>query len=206
MVALRDGLRWAHRAPGCRICRLGFQWLGLTQAAYPIVVASVAARRSSLGFAWGLQPSRRRPRRLRDRLESRSRAPGRLAPRRVTFCGVRAGGRLTGLAALLNSVRFNQIPSNAGLGLEMKVIAAVVVGGAAITRRTRHDRRHRARRRPARPDRTGADVSRRQRVLGARHPRRDHPRRGGARRRSRAPMSHAASVAAMRSGLPSPQR
>src|SRR5262249_54074557 len=42
-------------------------------------------------------------------------------------------GALTGLAALLNSVRFNQIPSNTGLGLEMKVIAAVVVGGAAIT-------------------------------------------------------------------------
>jgi len=34
---------------------------------------------------------------------------------------------------VLNSVRFNQIPSNAGLGLEMKVVAAVVVGGAAIT-------------------------------------------------------------------------
>src|SRR4029078_12548982 len=30
------------------------------------------------------------------------------------------------------SVRFNQIPSNAGLGLEMKVIAAAVVGGTAI--------------------------------------------------------------------------
>ena len=43
------------------------------------------------------------------------------------------GGALTGLAALLNSVRFNQIPSNTGLGLELKVIAAVVVGGTAIT-------------------------------------------------------------------------
>jgi rhamnose transport system permease protein len=41
-------------------------------------------------------------------------------------------GALTGLAALLNSVRFNQIPSNAGIGLEMKVIAAAVVGGAAV--------------------------------------------------------------------------
>ena len=38
----------------------------------------------------------------------------------------------TGLAAMLNAVRFNQIPSNAGIGLEMKVIAAVVVGGVAI--------------------------------------------------------------------------
>ena len=41
-------------------------------------------------------------------------------------------GMLTGLAALLNAVRFNQIPSNAGIGLEMKVIASVVVGGASV--------------------------------------------------------------------------
>ena len=33
---------------------------------------------------------------------------------------------------MLNAVRFNQIPSNTGIGLEMKVIAAVVVGGVAI--------------------------------------------------------------------------
>jgi rhamnose transport system permease protein len=51
---------------------------------------------------------------------------------RVTFGVFIVAGALTGLAALLNSVRFNQIPSNAGLGLEMKVIAAAVVGGAAI--------------------------------------------------------------------------
>jgi rhamnose transport system permease protein len=50
----------------------------------------------------------------------------------VKFTVFAAGGALTGLAALLNAVRFNQIPSNAGLGLELKVIAAVVVGGAAI--------------------------------------------------------------------------
>ena len=31
-------------------------------------------------------------------------------------------------AGPINSVRFNQIPANAGLGLEMKVIASVVVG------------------------------------------------------------------------------
>ena len=36
---------------------------------------------------------------------------------------------LTGAAAVLNSVRFNQIPSNTGLGLELKVIAAVVKSG-----------------------------------------------------------------------------
>jgi rhamnose transport system permease protein len=30
-------------------------------------------------------------------------------------------------------VRFNQVPSNAGVGMEMQVIAAVIVGGAAVT-------------------------------------------------------------------------
>jgi rhamnose transport system permease protein len=51
----------------------------------------------------------------------------------VKFWVFALAGFLTGLAAVLNSVRFNQIPSNTGLGLEMKVIAAVVVGGAAIS-------------------------------------------------------------------------
>src|SRR6185295_12777079 len=51
---------------------------------------------------------------------------------RVTFWVFAIAGALTGCAALLNSARFNQIPSNAGLGMEMKVIAAVVVGGTAI--------------------------------------------------------------------------
>jgi rhamnose transport system permease protein len=52
---------------------------------------------------------------------------------RITCSVFALAGALTGLGALLNSVRFNQIPSNAGIGLEMKVIAAAVVGGAAIS-------------------------------------------------------------------------
>jgi rhamnose transport system permease protein len=51
----------------------------------------------------------------------------------VTFWVFTAAGALTGLAALLNAVRFNQIPPNTGIGLEMRVIAAVVVGGTVIT-------------------------------------------------------------------------
>jgi rhamnose transport system permease protein len=42
-------------------------------------------------------------------------------------------GAFVGLAALLNAVRFSTVPGNAGLGLELKAIAAVVVGGTAIT-------------------------------------------------------------------------
>ena len=51
----------------------------------------------------------------------------------VTLCAFASLGALTGLAAVLNAMRFNQIPANTGLGLELKVIAAVVVGGTAIT-------------------------------------------------------------------------
>src|SRR3984893_12684340 len=54
-------------------------------------------------------------------------------PSRIIFSVFTILGALTGLAAVLNSVRFNQIPSNPGMGLEMKVIAAVVIGGTAIT-------------------------------------------------------------------------
>jgi rhamnose transport system permease protein len=42
-------------------------------------------------------------------------------------------GALTAVGAVLNAARFNQVPSNGGIGLEMQVIAAVVVGGAAVT-------------------------------------------------------------------------
>jgi len=42
-------------------------------------------------------------------------------------------GGLVGIAALLNAVRFSAIPGNSGVGVELKAIAAVVVGGAAIS-------------------------------------------------------------------------
>jgi rhamnose transport system permease protein len=54
-------------------------------------------------------------------------------PARVTLAVFAFMGALVGLAALLNAVRFSTVPSNAGLGLELKAVAAVVVGGTAIT-------------------------------------------------------------------------
>src|SRR5262249_50691585 len=42
-------------------------------------------------------------------------------------------GALTGFAAAVNSVRFSDVPANAGVGLELQAIAAVVVGGTPIT-------------------------------------------------------------------------
>jgi len=132
MVSLRDGLRWLTEGAWVQDLPTGFQWLGFTQSGYLIVVLTIAAILTAF-VAWGL----RNLAAGRAVYATGSNPEGaRLAgidPVRMTFFVFTITGALTGFAALLNSVRFNQIPSNAGLGLELKVIAAVVVGGTAIT-------------------------------------------------------------------------
>jgi rhamnose transport system permease protein len=132
MVGLRDGLRWSTQGAWIQDLPSGFQWMGLSQSSYPIVMFLIAAI-LTIAIAWGL-------RNLgggRDVYATGSNREGaRLAGINtsiVTFSAFAATGALTGLAAAVNSVRFNQIPSNAGLGLELKVTASVVVGGAAVT-------------------------------------------------------------------------
>jgi rhamnose transport system permease protein len=132
MVALRDGLRWMTQGAWVENLPPGFQWLGLRQSEFPLFATSVTATLVIVA-AWGLsQLSAGRMVYATGSNEAAARLAG-IPTRRVKFFVFVAAGALTGLAALLNSVRFNQIPSNTGLGLEMKVIAAVVVGGAAIT-------------------------------------------------------------------------
>jgi rhamnose transport system permease protein len=131
MVALRDGLTWTTQGAWIQGLPTAFQWLGTSQAVYPFVVLAIATALSA-GFAWGLRalPAGRAIYAAGSNADA-----ARLAGLRtgaITFGVFALLGGLTGLAALLNSVRFNQIPSNAGVGLEMKVIAAVVVGGVAI--------------------------------------------------------------------------
>jgi rhamnose transport system permease protein len=131
MVALRDGLRWTTQGAWVQDLPAGFQWLGLSQAAYPIVALLVAAGLLTM-MGWGA----RNMAAGRAIYATGSNADAaRLAgfdTAFVKYAVFTTAGTLTGLAALLNSVRFNQIPSNAGLGLEMKVIAAVVVGGTVV--------------------------------------------------------------------------
>ncbi len=131
MVALRDGLRWATQGAWVQDLPPGFQWFGLSQSAYPLVaIAIVAVLQIAMG--WGMRNvAAGRAVYATGSNEQAARLAG-LDTARVTFTVFAIAGALTGLAALLNSVRFNQIPSNAGIGLEMKVIAAAVVGGAAI--------------------------------------------------------------------------
>jgi rhamnose transport system permease protein len=132
MVALRDGLRWATDGAWIQDLPPDFQWLSLTQAAYPFVALGTAVA-LTLVLAWGLgHLAAGRAVYATGSNREAARLAG-LHTAFVSFAVFVVAGGLTGLAALLNSVRFNQIPSNAGLGLELKVIAAVVVGGTAIS-------------------------------------------------------------------------
>ena len=132
MVALRDGLRWVTQGQWVYGLPEGFQWLGLSQSAHSMLLAGLAMVAIGVSL-WGLRVlnigravyatgSNREAARLNGLDTS------------LIVCGVFVViGALAGMAAVLNATRFSQIPINAGLGLELKVIAAVVVGGAAIT-------------------------------------------------------------------------
>jgi rhamnose transport system permease protein len=132
MVGFRDGLRWATEGRWVENLPAGFQWLGLTQQACPVAIGlGVAAM--VVVVAWGMRhlTAGRAVYATGSNLEA-ARLAG-VNTSRVKLLVFAAAGALTGMAALVNSARFNQIPSNTGLGLEMKVIAASVVGGAAVT-------------------------------------------------------------------------
>ena len=132
MIALRDALRWSTQGAWVQDLPPDFQWMGLSQRAYPLAAGALSLtlmaalglglRHTAAGrllYATGSSPDAARLAGVNTSLVKLS-----------AFAGL---GALTGLAAILNAMRFNQIPANTGLGLELKVIAAVVVGGTAIT-------------------------------------------------------------------------
>jgi rhamnose transport system permease protein len=131
MVAMRDGLRWATEGRWVQDLPRGFQWFGLGQ---PIGQAMIvdAALALFIAFAWGLKnlAAGRSVYAVGSAAEA-ARLAG-VEPARVVFGVFALMGALTGVAATLDSIRFTDIQSNAGVGLELKAIAAVVVGGTAI--------------------------------------------------------------------------
>lgn len=131
MVGLRDGLRWATEGAWVQDLPRGFQWFGWTLGASEAVTVTIAAILFSVA-AWAMRNlAAGRAVYATGSNPEAARLAG-IGSALVTFCALVTLGGLTGAAALLNAVRFSQIPSNSGLGMELKVIAAVVVGGTAI--------------------------------------------------------------------------
>lgn len=131
MVTWREALRWQRQGAFVNLPD-GLQWLGLKQTAGQwvlvaaalavLVVLALALRHLAAGrflYAVGTDAEAARLAGIR--------------PQRVTFNAFVLLGALTGLAAMMNVVQSPQVDPKSGTGLELKAIAAVVVGGVAIS-------------------------------------------------------------------------
>ena len=131
MVTWREALRWQRQGAFVNLPdRL--QWLGLSQSAgqwllvglaiVVLVVIALVMRHVAAGrfvYAVGTDAEAARLAGIR--------------PQRVTFNTFALLGALTGLAAMMNVAQSPQVDPKSGTGLELKAIAAVVVGGVAIS-------------------------------------------------------------------------
>lgn len=131
MVTWREALRWLRQGQFVNLPDK-VQWFGLSQAAgqWALIVAALtilvllalATRHTTAGrlvFATGSDAEAARLAGIR--------------PRMVTFAIFFFIGALTGLAALMNVVQSPQVDPKSGTGLELKAIAAAVVGGVAVS-------------------------------------------------------------------------
>ena len=132
MVTWREMLRWWREGEFVQNLPASFQWFGLSQGAgqaallgitaVVFVLMSLALKHLAGGrfiYAVGTDAEAARLAGIR--------------PRTVTFGVFVLLGALTGLAALLNAIRFPDVDPKTGSGLEMQAIAAAVVGGVAIS-------------------------------------------------------------------------
>jgi rhamnose transport system permease protein len=131
MVTLRQGLNLVQQGAFVALPD-GLQWFGLSQTTGQwLLIGASLLFLGVLGFALRHLAAGRFVYALGSDAEA-----GRLAgirPRRATFLVFVLMGALTGLAAMINVVQSPQVQPLSGSGLELKVIAAVVVGGVAIS-------------------------------------------------------------------------
>lgn len=132
MVVWRDGLRWATEGTWIQNLPPNFQWFGLGQTAGQVVIILIALAILVIA-AWVLRNVAAGRAVYAVGSDSEAARLAGMKPQRVVFITFTLMGALVGLASVLSAIRFSIVPSNAGIGLELKAIAAVVVGGTAIT-------------------------------------------------------------------------
>lgn len=131
MVTWREALRWQREGAFVNLPD-NLQWFGLSQTAgqWMLVLSSVgilillalASRHLGAGrFVYAVGSD-----------AEAARLAG-IRPQLVTFQTFVLLGALTGLAAMMNVAQSPQVDPKSGSGLELKAIAAVVVGGVAIS-------------------------------------------------------------------------
>ena len=110
----------------------GIQWFGLSQQVGQIVVISVAFT-LVVSAAWAMKNLSSGRQIYATGSDAEAARLAGIDPKRTTFRVFVLMGLLTGLAAVLNLVQSPQVQPNCGDGLDLKTIAAVVVGGVAIS-------------------------------------------------------------------------
>jgi rhamnose transport system permease protein len=132
MVILRESLRYVREGEFVRDLPAGFQWFGAGQESGRWLVVAIALAVFA-AFAWALSNLAAGRSVYATGSDAEAARLAGIRPRRVVFGVFVAMGALAGLAALLNAVRFGDVDPNSGTGLELQVIAAVVVGGTAVS-------------------------------------------------------------------------
>jgi rhamnose transport system permease protein len=132
MAFWRELLRWITQGAWVQGLPATFQWMGMSQAGgeFAILASAVllfgvfvfSMRKVQAGRAVYAVGSQRESARLAG-----------IPVTWISFGVFTLMGALTAIAALLDAVRFSQVQSSAGAGLELKAISAVVIGGASVT-------------------------------------------------------------------------
>jgi len=131
LAILRDGLRWITEGAWVRDLPSAFQWFGFDQVAGRSIVIGAAVILTALaGWLLSRVAAGRAIYATGSNRDSAHLAG--LAPKVVIVSVFVACGVLTAIAAVLNAVRFAEVQGAVIGGLELKVIAAVIVGGVAI--------------------------------------------------------------------------
>jgi len=131
MVTWREALRWLRQGEFVNLPG-GVQWLGLSQVAGQwTLILLAAALLIALAFATKHLSAGRFVYAVGTEAEA-ARLAG-IRPQLTTFLVFVFMGALVGLAAMMNVVQSPQVDPKSGSGLELKVIAASVVGGVAIS-------------------------------------------------------------------------
>jgi rhamnose transport system permease protein len=110
----------------------GVQWFGMSQATGQGIVMCLSLV-LLVAFAWGMRNLAVGRYVYATGTDAEAARLAGINPRWMTFGVFALTGALAGIAAVLNMVQSPQVQPNAGDGLELKVIAAAVVGGVAIT-------------------------------------------------------------------------
>ncbi len=132
LVIFREALRWLRSGAKVNDLPSSFQWFGCGIDAGSGVMLGVASA-TFLAFLFGLRHLSTGRTVYATGSDAEAARLAGLRPDHVVFAVFVLMGLLVALAALLAAARFSSVDPNEGLGLEMQVIAAVVVGGTPTT-------------------------------------------------------------------------